>query len=150
MCNIILSWYALYRLLQLECCENASISVINRWEPRGRISCLFFKNHLGPTLSILSIPFSSIPSPASLYIDKARTQNLPGNLHTIKATTSARATWWWRSVWRYIAWCKGHFGNSIIWLSTLFSVLFTPFIRNAVNNRDERKVRCMIIQNVQI
>lgn len=136
----------MYRLLQLECCENASIRVINRREPRGRISYLFFKNHLGPTLSILSIPFSSILSPpVSTSTKLARRIYLviciplkPSHHGGVRFDIIPHE-------------CKGYLSNSIILIiHIIFRPIYAVYPECGINNRDERKVRCMIIQDVQI
>lgn len=78
-------WYALFSA------ENVSISVINRGEASFRVC---FSRITNPFNFVHPRLFYSVcpPLPLPLCFDKARAQNLPGNLHTIKATTSASVT----------------------------------------------------------
>lgn len=90
-------------------------------------------------------PFSSIPlfpppsSSLSFYSDKARAQNLPGNLHTIKATASHDGGV------RFDVISADAKGIPAIQSSSIIHIIFRPiyavYPECDVNNR-QRKVRC--------
>lgn len=85
------------RLSQLECCENVSISVINREGAAWPCFVFVFQE------SLRANPFNFAQFPP----DKAHAQDLPGNLHTIKATASAYRM---MVAFRFdvIGWHRGH------------------------------------------